>query len=301
VSGAQPAQPLVHLLDGHVYIFRAWATLPSMRAPDGSETGAAYGYTASLLRYLAEQRPEHVAVCLDHAQTSFRNDIEPTYKAQRGDPPPELEAQFALCEELTLALGVALRKAKEYEADDVIATLARRLMAQGARVRVVTSDKDLAQLVGEDGAVSLYDLVARREIAADGVRAKFGVDPAQIPDFLGLVGDAVDNLPGVPGVGPRSAAAILRVFGRVEDVPADPSAWSGVEVRGASRLARLVAEHRERALRTKRLATLVCDVPGVGAGLADLGWRGADRAAVETLFDRLGWGRIRDRVPRWAR
>lgn len=293
------AAPRVHLIDGHVLIFRAYHSLPDMRAPDGTPTGAAYGFTGSLCRWLADERPDHAAVAFDHALTSFRNALEPGYKAGRTEPPEDLEPQFALCREAAEALGLACFDAPDFEADDVIATLCDAVLDQGARVLVWTSDKDLAQLVREDGSVQLADPAKGGRLDADGARAKFGVDPAQIPDWLGLVGDAVDTLPGVPGVGPKSAAALLGVFGRIEDVPADPAAWDGVKVRGAERLAARVEAYRERALRTRALATLRHDVPGVRARVAELAWRGADRAHMETLADRLGWGRIRDRVPRW--
>ena len=130
------------------------------------------------------------------------------------------------------------------------------------------------------------------------MRARFGVDPAQIPDYLGLMGDAVDNLPGVPGVGAKSAAAALRAFGGIEKIPADPQAWAGLAVRGARRIAGLVDEHRERALRPRELATVRPDVPGVQATLRTLRYRGAERGAMEVLCERLGWGRIAARIPR---
>ena len=135
-------------------------------------------------------------------------------------------------------LGIPIFEHEGYEADDVIATWATQLLRRGASIRVVTTDKDLAQLVREDGRVTLWDMARQSECDADGVRERFGVDPAQIPDYLGLVGDTVDNLPGVPGVGAKTAAAALRAFGCIESVPADPASWSGVPVRGAKRAAK---------------------------------------------------------------
>ncbi|MCZ6463406.1 MAG: hypothetical protein O7A09_03625 [Proteobacteria bacterium] len=293
-------KPLVHLIDGHIYIFRSYFSLPEMSAPDGTPTNAAYGFANTLLRYLAEQAPTHMAVCFDYdVNASFRNETFPDYKANRGEPPEDLEPQFDLCVEVGRALGLPVFVRDRYEADDLIATLTRQLLAKGARVRIVTSDKDLSQLVRDDGRVQLYDLAKDSHMDADGVRAKFGVDPDQIPDYLGLVGDAVDNLPGVPGVGPKSAAAVLGAFGRIEHVPADPAEWSEVAVRGAKRLAAKIEEHRELALRVRELATVHQRVPGIDVGLGELRFRGADRDKATALFDRLGWGRIATRIPRW--
>jgi len=293
------AAPVVYLLDGHVYIFRAYHSLPPMQAPDGTPTQAVYGFANTLLKFLADPAVTHLGVCFDAGMQSFRNEIEPGYKAQRGDPPADLEQQFPLCAEAARAIGLPVYERERFEADDVIATLAERLVEAGARVVVVTTDKDLSQLVREDGRISMLDLARELVLDADGVRDKFGVDPAQIPDYLGLVGDAVDNLPGVPGVGPKSAAAALAAFGRIEDVPADPEQWSQLEVRGAARLAARIEAHRERALLTKQLATVRRDVPGLRAELRDFEVRGAHPDTVDPFFERLGWGRIRDRISRW--
>jgi 5'-3' exonuclease len=295
-----PRKPLVHLFDAHVYVFRAYFSLPAMEAPDGTPSQAAYGFANSLIRYLGEREPTHLACCFDHSLTSFRNGLLPGYKSSRGEPPADLEPQFELCAEVARALGVPVFEAPDYEADDVIATLVDRLVPAGARVVVVSSDKDLSQLVTEDDRVVLYDLARDRTLDADGVRAKFGVAPDQIPDYLGLVGDAVDDLPGVPGVGPKSAAAALGTFGSLDALPASANEWEAVPVRGARRLAERIAEHREQALTMRDLATLVRDVPGIEASLGALAWPGAHAKAVEKLFDRLGWGRIATRIPRWC-
>lgn len=290
----------VHLLDAHVYVFRAWFSLPEMSAPDGTPTNAAYGFTNTLIRYLVREDPTHLACAFDFALTSFRNERFPGYKASRGEEaPPELEPQFALCKEAALALGVPVFEREDYEADDVIATLVEGILPQGAHVRVVSADKDLSQLVTEDGRVVIHDLQRDRTLDAAGVREKFGVGPGQIPDFLSLVGDAIDDLPGVPGYGAKSAAAALVAFDTLDRIPADPARWEGVAVRGARRLAAALAAHRDRALEVRELATVVRDVPGVRARLDDLRWRGADPERFATLCERLGWGRIATRVPRW--
>lgn len=293
------SRPTVHLIDGHVYIFRAYYSMPSMESPDGASTGAAYGFANSLIKLMGDPDVTHIGVCFDHAMTSFRNELFDDYKANRGEPPEDLEPQFALCDEVARGLGLPVFSREGFEADDLIATLADRLAARGADVVVVTSDKDLAQLVLEDGRIVLHDIAKDQRMDADGVRTKFGVDPHQIPDYLGLVGDSVDNLPGVPGIGPKSAAAALGAFGDIDGIPEDPDLWDGVPVRGAKRLAAAIAEHREQALRIRDLATVRRDVPGLSDALSDLAIRGAQREELLPLFDRLGWGRIRERVSRW--
>jgi 5'-3' exonuclease len=291
-------RPIVHLFDGHVLLFRAWHSLPEMPAPDGAPTGAAYGYASALLKAIA--RLDHTAVCFDAALECFRNAILPSYKSSRGAPPPELEAQFGFAREVTLALGVCALERAEYEADDLLATATEQLLRAGADVVIVTSDKDLAQLVREDGRVVLHDIAKDVRIDADGVRAKFGVDPAQIPDWLALVGDSVDDLPGVPGLGPKRASQLLRAFGALDRIPDDASAWSAAGLRGADALVRAFGEHRERALGIRELATVVRSVPEVRVTPASVAWRGAHRTLVDPLFARLGWGGISRRIQRWS-
>ncbi len=291
----------MHLFDGHVYIFRAYYSLPPMTAADGTPCNAAYGFANTLIRYLSEQTPSHVAVCLDAAMTSFRNELEPEYKAQRGEPPDDLEPQFDLCHQISIALGFATYSIDDYEADDLLGTICDEVVRRRGAARVLTTDKDLCQLVREDGRVVVHDLAKEKTFDADAVREKFGVSPAQIPDYLGLVGDTIDNLPGVPGIGAKSAAAVLQAFGQIEAVPADLERWSSVSIRGAKRMATQIAAHRDRALKTKELATVLRKVPGVTPGLSELAYRGADRERTEELFERLGWNRIFDRIPKWRR
>ncbi len=299
VASKKRDAPLVHLFDGHVYIFRAYYSLPPMTAADGMPCNAAYGFANTLLRYLVEEDPSHVGVCFDAAMTSFRNELEPEYKAQRDAPPDDLEPQFDLCHEISVALGFATYEVDDYEADDLLAAISDEVVRRRGSTRVLTTDKDLCQLVREDGRVVVHDLAREKTFDADAVREKFGVSPSQIPDYLGLVGDTVDNLPGVPGIGAKSAAAVLRVFETIEEVPQDFGEWGAITARGAKRMAERIAEHRSRALKTKGLATVVRDVPGIKPSLSELAYRGADRERTEELFDRLGWKGIFDRIPKW--
>lgn len=294
------SRPLVPLFDGHVLIFRAYHSMPDLRAPDGTPTGAAYGFVSALLRAIEADAATHVGVAFDHAMESFRNRELPGYKSSRGAPPDDLEPQFDLCRELTRALGLPILEREDYEADDCLATAAEQLVAGGAEVVVVTTDKDLAQIVREDARTVLRDPGKGAITDADGVRARFGVDPERIPDWLALVGDDVDDLPGVPGFGAKRAAAAIAAFGPLDAMPADPARWRAAGLGSAERLAAALDAHREQALHMRRLATLERAVPGVEASLDALVWHGTDRARLDALFDRLGWGEtLRRRVRRW--
>jgi 5'-3' exonuclease len=286
---------VLYLLDAHVYIFRAYYSLPEMLAPDGSATHAAYGFANTLLRMVSELDVDEMVCCFDYSMTSFRNEIEASYKAERGEVPEDLDPQFAICQEVAETFGFANYAVPEFEADDVIATLCHR-WGDSCEIAVTSVDKDLAQLVREDGAVVLYDFAKDNTLDATGVRDKFGVSPHQIPDYLGLVGDSVDNLPGVPGIGPKGAAAVLASWDRLEDAPSDPEAWATLPVRGGRRLCERFSEHRDRALRTKCLATLRRDVPGLPKQ-PDVAKRTRPKlAALAGLCRRLGWGTIEERA-----
>ncbi len=288
-----------HLVDASPYIFRAYFSLPdSITDPDGRPVHAVYGFASFLIKLVEDEAPTHLALAFDRSlTTSFRNEIHPAYKANRELPPPELEAQLDDCCELARAFGAATFIDERYEADDLIAGLAARLGAQGHGAVVVTSDKDLAQLVTD--RVSLLDFARGERYGPAEVEAKFGVRPEQIPDFLGLAGDSVDNIPGVAGVGKKSAVVLLSAWRDLEGIYAHLDEVPDLPVRGARALAGKLEAGREAAFLSKRLATLAPEVPA-SAALADLAYRGADPALVDPLFKRLGFERIRERIPRWA-
>jgi 5'-3' exonuclease len=280
----------------YVYVFRSYHALPPMHAPDGMLVNAAHGFTSTLIRLIGDLRPTHLACASDHAMTSFRNALWDSYKEGRTEAPADLEPQFDVCEEAARALGMPVLEAPDFEADDVIATAADAIVAQGGDAVVVTTDKDLSQLVREDGRVTLLDFAKNRRCDADGVRARFGVSPAQIPDWLALVGDAVDKLPGVPGIGPKTAAQILVAFGSLDAVPVAVEPWRALRLRGADALVERFAAHRDRALAVRELARLRHDVPGADLALDAFVWRGPDRERAAELFGRLGWKGIAQRV-----
>lgn len=286
----------VHLVDASPYIFRAHFSLPSsIKTPDGGPAAAAYGFASFLIKLIADEKPTHLGVAFDrNLNGSFRNELYPDYKKQRVDPPPELEAQIDTCLEIAEALGAATFIDDRYEADDLIGALLGDLKEDGHGAVIVTSDKDLAQLVDER-TVQL-DFAKEIRLGPAAVFEKLGVRPDQIPDYLGLAGDTVDNIPGVKGIGGKSAADLLARFGHLEDLYARIDEISSLPVRGARSLHAKLVAGQEIALLSKRLATVSREVPGARGTLASLEFRGADAARVDTLFTRLGFNRIRERV-----
>jgi DNA polymerase-1 len=289
----------VYLVDASPYIFRAYYSLPStIRDPKGVKVGAVYGFASFLLKLIADEKVTHLGVAFDrNLNGSFRNRFYPAYKEQRQAPPADLVAQIDPCVEVTSALGAATFIDDEYEADDLIAALTARLIRDGHRVVIVTSDKDLAQLVSDQ--VTLYDFGKGERYDAEAVMTKFGVRPDQIVDLLALAGDPVDNIPGVTGIGRKSAADLLSVFEHVEDLYEKLDAVRFAKIRGAKSLYFRLAESQDKALLSKILATVAADAPLAGdAGDVDsLAYRGADPERVDEIFARMGFKGIRDRVP----
>ena len=249
----------VHLIDGTYELFRHFYGAPPVTDASGQALGAVRGVVASVLIML-EEAATHVGVATDHVIESFRNDLWPGYKTGEGID-PELLGQFGPLEEALEALGVAVWKMVEHEADDALASAAVRAAADPRveQVFICTPDKDLAQMV--DGRrIVQFDRRAGAIRDADGVRDRFGVDPASIPDYLALMGDSADGFPGLRGWGAKSAAAVLARYGRLEAIPDDPGAWE-VDVRGRARLAGTLAAHRDDALLFRDLATLRRELP----------------------------------------
>ena len=289
----------VHLLDATYELFRAhFAPRPQRRDPTGRPVGATVGVIENVLYLLRDAGVTHLGCASDHVIESWRNSRWPGYKTSAGVP-AELLAQFTLAEEALRALGVVVWPMVEWEADDALGTAATRWADDPGveRVVIMTPDKDMAQCVREDGRVVMYDRRKRMLIDADAVRARFGVAPESIPDFLALVGDAADGYPGIPGWGKVSAAAVLTRYRHLEDIPERAAAWD-VAIRNAAVLAAALRDHRELAYLFRELATLTTDVP-LPEGLDDLRWRGAHRAAFTATAERLGVPALVERIPRW--
>ncbi len=291
----------VLLIDASPYLFRAWFSLPkSIVDTAGRPVNAVYGFTSFLAKLIADERPDHIAVAFDrHFNGSFRNEFYPPYKAHRETSPPALDAQVDPCVEVTEALGVATFIDERFEADDLIATILDRTLAAGDhRYTIVTSDKDLAQLVSE--RVTLLDAGKRQRYDPAAVEAKFGVRPEQITDFLGLAGDAVDNIPGVRGIGPKTAAQLLRRHGSIEGIYGSIASLRTSGVRGEVALAEKLEKDFEIAALSKRLATVSIEAP-ISVTMDGLRYRGIDEPRIAELFARLGFGRLAEQVKGSAR
>jgi 5'-3' exonuclease len=287
----------VHLVDGTYELFRAHFGAPPAVAPDGSPVGAVRGLVRTLLALLASPEVTHVACAFDHVIESFRNDLFAGYKTSEGVP-ADLLAQFVLAEEATRALGIVAWPMVEMEADDALATAAARFAdaAEVEQVVICSPDKDLAQCVRGEKVVCL-DRRQRKLLDEAGVRAKFGVLPDSMPDWLALVGDTADGYPGVPRWGEKSAAAVLSVYRRLEKIPEYERQWE-VEVRGAAALGASLREHRDAAALYRVLATLRRDAP-LPEDLGDLRWQGARRDELTALCARIGEDEVVPRMPRW--
>jgi len=254
-------QRTIYLVDASIYIFRSWFSLPdTLTAADGAPVNAVYGFLRFLTEFVETARPANIMVAFDQSlTTSFRSEIYPQYKANRDPAPPELKAQLAACERLVECLGISHLKHPRFEADDLIASVAVLARESGYRVVVVSGDKDLSQVI-HDGD-TWWDYARGRKLDVQGVHDHFGVWPHQITDFLALVGDTVDNIPGVPGIGPKTAARLLRVFKDVEQLYDRLEEVPRLGMRGAARLARALDEHREAVMLARRLTALACDAP----------------------------------------
>lgn len=281
--------PVVHLVDGSLYIFRAWHSLPDeFFDADGAPVNAVHGFGRFLCELLERETPEHIAVAFDASLTSsFRNAIYPAYKANRELPPPDLERQFVLCRELAAALGLRVLIDHSYEADDLIGSALWGLRAHGFRGVIVSADKDFGQLLG--AADEQWDYARNLRWGASGVFDKLGVHPHQVADYLALCGDAVDNIPGVPGIGAKTAAALLAHFGsldalleRIEEVPY-------LRIRGAAACAVRLREHGELALLYRRLTRIALDAPVAMAADALRRQPGAGQD-LDGLCERLRFG-----------
>jgi 5'-3' exonuclease len=280
----------VFLVDASMYVFRAWHSLPDeFQDHEGWPVNAVQGFTRFVLEVLEKHQPRRMVFAFDAAlESNFRNAIYPAYKANRDPAPPELKRQFAWCQQVCRALGFPVLSDERYEADDLIGSALHALRRAGLRSVLVSGDKDLAQLL--DGDDEQWDYARSERWNVHGVKARYGIHAHQVADYLGLTGDAIDNIPGVPGIGAKTAASLLEHFGsldaileRVAEIPYLRS------LRGSAAHAARLQAHREVALLSRRLATIACDAP-LPADFADGARRAVDGAALDALVEQLRFG-----------
>jgi 5'-3' exonuclease len=294
--------PPVHLIDASIYVFRAWYSMPDDFAdPQGRPTNAVYGFARFLCEFLEQTGSRHVAVAFDESlASSFRNEIFPDYKANREPAPADLERQFGWCKDLVGCLGLPVYVHDRFEADDLIAALSRYWRRRGHPVLVITGDKDLAQLVeGPDDA--WWDFARNNRLDPAGVEARFGVRSGQLADFLALTGDPVDNIPGVPGVGPKTAAALLTHFQHLDGLFERLDELAFLKIRGAKSLLPRLRHHEQAVRLSRRLTGLEMPIAEIEDAEHAPGGP-ADPDALDVLLDTLGFGQtLRQRLHRLSR
>jgi DNA polymerase-1 len=280
---------MTYLIDASIYIFRAWFSIPdSMTDANSNPVNAVYGYARFLSEFVERVQPEFVAAAFDESLSkSFRNEIYPEYKANRDPAPPELKRQFQQCRDVTRALGVMDCADHSYEADDLIGTLAAGMREAGHCVTILSRDKDLLQIL--EAGDTFWDYAGDRKIRYDQVAESFGVRPEQVVDYLSLVGDSVDNFPGVPGVGQKTACALFEYFDSVDEIYDDLDRVADIPVRGASKLAEKLVAHREAVTICRELAQIRYDAP-VEVHEGALARQAPDLEGLNTLYDNVGFG-----------
>jgi DNA polymerase-1 len=251
----------VHLVDASLYVFRAWHSMPpEFEDREGWPVNAVHGFARFLLELLERQKPARIAIAFDESlDSNFRNELYPAYKANRDAAPEELKRQFAHCQRLCRALGLPVLADGRYEADDLIGTALGHVRRAGHAGLIVSADKDLSQLLDADD--EQWDYARNERWRADGVKARYGVHAHQIADYLGLTGDAIDNIPGVPGIGAKTAATLLGHFGSLDAIYERLGEVPYLRLRGSAQHAARLSEHREIALLSRHLATIDVNAP----------------------------------------
>ena len=269
----------LYLVDGSSYIYRAYYAIRHLSSPSGHPTNAIYGFIQMLLKLLKDHDPKHVAVVFDAGRTTFRTEMYPDYKANRMAMPDDLRVQMGPIREVVRAFNIPTLELAGFEADDIIGDLAGRFAAEGGRVIVVTGDKDLMQIV--TGSVTLLDTMKDKQSGIPEVLERFGVGPELVPDILGLAGDSSDNIPGVPGIGEKTAIKLIQEYGSLDQLLERAD-----EVKGKT--GEKLREFREQALLSRRLATIECNVP-FEIDLEELVLREPNREALNSIFRLYGF------------
>lgn len=287
----------IYLVDASVYIFRYYFALPpNWESRSGYSTEAVYGFSSFLLDLLAHN-PGHIACAFDESLGScFRNEIYPDYKCSRALPDEALAYQLAACREMAEALGIASFASERFEADDILATLTQVCAAHKRAPVIVTRDKDLGQLLAR-GAASLWDFATNQILDRQSIQQKFGVEPGQIADYLALVGDSIDDIPGVPGIGAKTAARLLAEFADVEVLIANADQVAALRMRGAKSIAEKLASHADQIRMAQQLARLEYSVP-LATDLDGLAHKPVEPESAVALAHEFGIGGLANKIRR---
>ena len=295
MSSKETLKDRVYLVDASIYIFRAWFSYQDdVTDSSGYLVNAVFGYADFLTSLLRQLKPRYIACAFDGSlATSFRNDIYPAYKANREPAPAELKYQFDLCRRLTRALGIVEYSSDRFEADDILGTMASMMRAEQHPVTVITADKDLTQLLQHEHD-HWWDFARNIKLDHNGVLLRFGVKPYQIADMLALAGDVVDNIPGIPGIGPKTAAGLLQHFDCLDGIYNNLHQVEGCGLRGAARIKKLLIEYEADARLARQLTEVSNQVP-LQSEPAFLNWQGVDKAQIEEISEDLGFSAYRRR------
>lgn len=283
----------IHLIDGTFELFRAYYSFPKVKNSEGKEIGAVLGLVSNTLRLCKQKGVTHLAAAFDHVIESFRNQLFPGYKTGEGID-PDLYQQFHVAEKAIRALGIVVWPMVEFEADDAIATAAHRFSsgADVSKVVICSPDKDFAQLV--QSKIVLWDRIRNQMYDSQGVVEKFGVAPGSIPDWLALVGDTSDGIPGLPRFGAKTASALLSKYPHLEDIPGNIEQWE-VDIRGKEGLNKTLRSRWQDVLLFRKLATLRLDVP-ITEQIGDLFWKGVNRDLIGALGREIPWTLLDDEM-----
>lgn len=282
---------MLYLIDASIFIFRAYHTVPNTVTDlDGNPVNALHGFARFLGDLIERVSPQYVAVAFDESlATSWRKRLYPAYKANREPAPEDLRRQFGLCRQVCAGLGVATFTSGEHEADDIIGTLATRMRLQGQKITIVSRDKDLAQLLRPGDRY--WDYIGDKHFGYEHIAERFGVQPERMACFLALMGDAVDNIPGVPGIGRRTASLLLAHFESLTHLYDDLDGVPKLRVRNPGFVTGQLRDHRDCAFLARQLTQIACDMP-LEATLQALARRTPDLPALNRLYDGVGFGRL---------
>jgi DNA polymerase-1 len=278
----------LYLIDGSSYIFRAYFALPQM-SNSKIFTHAIFGFTTMILKFFKEHQPEFIAVVLDKGRETFRNEIYHEYKSNRPEAPPDLIPQFPYIRKVLQAMNISVQEREGFEADDLIATLAKKFSSQETEVVIVSGDKDLMQLVGD--TTRILDTMKSRWIGVEEVKEKFGVEPHQVVEVMGLMGDQVDNIPGVKGIGEKTAIPLIQKFQSLENLFDHLDDLDKVGIKISARARKALMEGKEDALMSRKLATVKTDVP-IHVELEELRYQEVNNENLRELYTELEFSQL---------